>query len=170
MIKNAKALLLGSDTHGAGLSGSATLSETTDFTTNNTRPDNEGSTSKFRSVSSGNEGVSVTITTPTNPSILVLIVTTVARRSSAVTDWDLEEDGVKLLDMATTGAIQSVDTFVHIISSPTSGSNKYAVVADGLQSNAGMSITAVFIDVNDTHAGTLTGSNSQDTRSHSPIQ
>ena len=176
-IKNSKSTLLGSDTHAlggsagsdthsAGLSGSAILNSLTGSGKINGDASFYSPTrnNKFTSHATGSVITSVTVTTPTDPSTLVLIMTTKMGGFDGAQSLELKEDGVLLTTFSSGSDRFDISTKIHVITNPTAGSNTYQVVANpGSVQFSGCSITAVFISVNDTHAGVLNGSPPSDT-------
>ena len=165
MIKNAIGRILGTDDH--SLTGSVTQSSLIGSSKNDGDASTGSGTTRIKTVANGVTAVSLAMTTPANPSILVLVVTIKSSASEAYT-WNIEEDGVILTTIGSSGTRYKVSVKIHVISSPTSGSNTYSVVANGVSQHEGVSISAVFIDVDDTHA--LGGSNNQKTVSSGIIK
>lgn len=170
-LKNSKLKLLGSDTHAADLTGSATQAQNT---TNEVVSAKSGFTvvndtvGEAMNTSSGGVEASVVVTTPSD-SLVVIVANMFSVNDSAGTDTH----NIRILDGTTELASTSIGVGSNssrlipllFVGVPLTGSRTYNVEAwsPGGGILVSVSINVTHVQLTDTHAASLTGSNTQTT-------
>jgi hypothetical protein len=160
----------GTDTHSAGLSGTATQAENTSDSvfTNKAGFTSSNATGKLIASTAGTNEASVTVTTPSNSSVIITATCYYDNDGGTSETLNLRIlDGTTTLE-STSGSIgantASGLTLVHVDTSPETGSRTYNAQA---WANGGIlffvSLTVTHVQLTDTHAGSLSGSAGVDT-------
>jgi len=171
-IKNAKGKLKGSDTHSAGLSGTAALVQGTPVSGSL-----GGGTPNFNqnvpyTLLTGpyNWATTPSITTPAQPCLLIItwIELEPPNGGSSGQLVYLRRGTTNLASFALGGGL---NWGIYTSLSPVAGSHQYSFFIDSFHqcSPHNAQINVKFITINDTHAGTLSGSNTQDTQENKII-
>lgn len=168
---NKRSLLLGSDTHSSSLSGSVSQAETNAQSENG----NLGTTidtnfdEKYTAGSAGTTRATFTdVATPTD-SLMILVIGQ-ATRSALIDEqtktWLWKKDTVTFSTVNLSPTISSLSNktlLSTVVITPTAGTHTYTLVENDATSFGSVSAKITFIQLTDTHAATLTGSNTQRT-------
>lgn len=156
----AKVFLTGADTHAADLTGSAV--QVNDSGVGSSAGGNASATTSRPTrtfFSNGSTILSVVDTTPANSTVIV----TICYRTSLTGNGgnsELTIGGAQVLTFSTPGAGGTgFQQYVDV--DPPAGSNTYAFKSLSSQQLESMFLVVKFISLDDTHAATLTGSNTQ---------
>lgn len=152
------------DTHAADLTGSGDLvsdNANTGLGAGGPAATSGRPTRTFYTV--GQNILSVTVTTPTNPSIMVVTISTWTSLTGNGGDVELKRDSTVLDSYSTGGGAGTAVQRVFIDESPTAGSNTYDLECRFDQQLGFRAMSIKFISLDDTHAASLIGSAGSDT-------
>ena len=175
VFPNSKPILLGSDTHAADLTGTASLAEdsaeaSTQGVAGTTSASNVSD--RFTAGVTGFARATFTdVVTPTN-SVIILAVGQCSNLVSSGTgskDWQWKKDSVNYLSSFTlqnaqsSGAIRA-EISVIIDDNPESGTHTYTLTDVDTAQFGGVACKITFVQLTDTHTASLTGFNTQHTQ------
>lgn len=176
MIQNQLPVIAGTDTHSAGLGGTASIAESTAQVEQLLAGAvADGSGSRYRST--GSNGATAFnfagITTPAN-SIMVFVIASGNRNTANESKpWIIERDNTTTLTSFSmisnsTGSTRA-DVHYYVDTNPSAGSHSYQLKQDNSFHFGGMAMDIFFIQLSDSHVGILTGVNGQFVRKRNGI-
>ncbi len=178
VIKNQKSILSGEDTHAAVLSGSVTVQVDQNVNTGINGNSSGSNVNRIFSASSTNQ-VLLTLPNIITPSNSIMIINTMMANildsgaGGSFKSLTIKRDGVDIhgpFTLASSIVGSQAITLNTIALTPVSGTHTYTLVSNDGNSYGAVRMQIIFVNANDTHAATLTGANTQDTRDQGIIQ
>lgn len=177
VIKNQKSVLTGEDTHAATLSGSVTVAQNQNVQTgiNGSTNGATGLIGKFRINSMGQTMLTLAnLVTPANSLMIIntMMATSLIRAGSNSKSMIVQRDGVNIhgpFNLSSSNENSAIVSLNTVALTPVSGTHTYTLVSNDGEGYGGVRMQIIFVNANDTHAATLTGANTRNTRDQGVI-